>query len=107
MRSLTPLLLALSACGYPKATFVQDRNDALCSLFVDCFGMYPDVDACAATQRTDQERPCDAYEPATAALCVAQLKREAKDCPTADVTQWQVPPRCTDACTYAVWDTDR
>ena len=44
---------------------------------------------------------------AAAALCVAQLKREAKDCPTADVTQWQVPPRCTDACTYAVWDTDR
>lgn len=106
MRSLLPLLLVLSACGYPKATFVKERNAALCDLYVDCFGLYADVDACASAQRRDPERPCHGYEPATAALCVSQLKQAAKDCPTTDVNAWQVPPRCADACTYPVWDTD-
>ena len=89
MRSLTPLLLVLSACGYPKATFVKDRNEALCALYVDCFGMYADADACASAQRRDPERPCHGYEPGTAALCVAQLKREAKE---AGATGWIVKP---------------
>lgn len=106
MRSLTPLLILLSACGYPKDTFLRERNDALCTLMVECFGVYPDEAACTFAQRRDTERPCHAYDPATAALCVSQLRSQAKDCPAADVLDWQIPTRCADACIYPVWDTD-
>lgn len=106
MRPLLPLLILASACGYPKANFVRDRNEALCALYVDCFELYADVDACAAAQRRDPERPCYGYDADTAALCVDQLRSQAKTCPGTDVNAWQVPPRCADACTYPVWDTD-
>lgn len=108
MRSASVLLLLpLSACVLVTSPedWVAQRNAALCSLQVDCFGTFPDRAACQASQAAFDEGPCDAFRSIPAQICVEEMRLQALDCPTNDLAAWQVPASCAEVCAPLDHDT--
>ena len=70
--------LALGACGYSETKFVEEYQDAYCSLLAEC-GYVDDVAAClSASEDPRPEDGCE-YEKHTAKQCVAEWQEAACD----------------------------
>ncbi|MCB9681190.1 MAG: hypothetical protein H6733_06925 [Alphaproteobacteria bacterium] len=103
-RLLLPVLL--SACTWQVDDWLTARNRALCDLHVDCFGTYVDQAACEAAVAAHAEPVCTAFDRDAAWSCVQRLRGQARTCPTADITAWDLPAICVDVCAPQVLDTD-
>ncbi len=90
------LLLSLSACGVREAAWPGARDDALCRLRADCWGLDASRDACREALAAEAEPPCPDYDGDHALACLDGLDAQADACPEVDA--WTPPADCWLVC---------
>jgi hypothetical protein len=91
-------LLVLAGCVFDRTDWFRERNEALCRLYVECFGTFDDRDACLADLDAFDDPACPDFSAGAAQTCVDALRTQADDCPQVDIADWEIPSPCALVC---------